>query len=67
MNHCARCRALQGDHFLHCEPDGAFMPATAAAAAAIVLLEIHEPFEASAAGYAYEPDYFDSMRRVRIG
>jgi hypothetical protein len=67
MNHCRRCRALQGDHYLHCEPDGAFMPGTAAAAAAIVLMEIREPFEASAAGYAYEPDYFDVMRRIRIG
>lgn len=23
-NHCPRCRALQGDYFLHCEPSGPF-------------------------------------------
>lgn len=23
-NHCPRCRSLQGDYFLHCEPGGAF-------------------------------------------
>ena len=64
INHCARCGAAQGDDRLHCEPDGAFLPTNPAAAAAVELKEFNEPFEAGAAGYAYEPEYFDFMRRV---
>jgi hypothetical protein len=62
-NHCEHCGALLGDHELHCEPGGAFMPSSEGAAAAIQLLHIHEPFQAVAAGYAVEPEFFGSMRR----
>jgi hypothetical protein len=61
-NHCEHCSALLGDHELHCEPDGAFAPSNAAAAANIELLEISEPFEAAVAGYALEPEFFRCMR-----
>jgi hypothetical protein len=61
-NHCEHCDVLLEDHELHCEPDGAFLPLSEAAAANIVLLQIHEPFEAAAAGYAFEPEFFRFMR-----
>lgn len=60
-NHCEHCGTLLGDHELHCEPDGAFMPASEAAAANIQLQQIQEPFEAVAAGYAFEPEFFGFM------
>jgi hypothetical protein len=62
-NHCAHCGTLLGDHELHCEPDGAFMPSNEAAAADIQLLQIREPFQAAAAGYAFEPEFFGFMRK----
>jgi hypothetical protein len=62
-NHCEHCGALLGDHELHCEPDGAFMPSSEAAAAAVELLDMRAPFEAAAAGYAPEPEFFQFMRR----
>jgi hypothetical protein len=62
-NHCEHCGTLLGDHELHCEPDGAFMPSSEAAAANIHLLSIQEPFEAVAAGYAFEPEFFEFMRK----
>jgi hypothetical protein len=62
-NHCEHCGTLLGDHELHCEPDGAFMPSSEAAAANIHLLRIQEPFEAVAAGYAFEPEFFGFMRK----
>ena len=49
---------------LHCEPDGAFMPTSEDAAARIQLLQIHEPFAALAAGYAFEPEFFRFMHRL---
>ena len=61
-NHCEHCGRLIGDHELHCEP-GAFMPSSEAAAANIELVRIPEPFEAVAAGYAMEPEFFASMRK----
>lgn len=63
-NHCEHCSAPIGDQELHCEPDGAFMPASEQAAAALRLLSIPEPFEAVAAGYSLEPEFFSSMRRI---
>jgi hypothetical protein len=60
-NHCEHCGTLLGDHELHCEPDGAFMPTSQAAAANIQLLRIQEPFAAAAAGYAVEPEFFGCM------
>jgi hypothetical protein len=62
-NHCEHCGTLLGDHELHCEPDGAFMPSSEAAAAHIQLLQIQEPCEAVAAGYAFEPEFFGFMRK----
>ena len=62
-NHCEHCGTLLGDHELHCEPDGAFMPPSEAAAANIHLLLIHEPLQAVAAGYAPDPEFFNFMRK----
>jgi hypothetical protein len=62
-NNCEHCGLLLGDHELHCEPGGAFMPSSAAAAAEIRLLQIDRFFEAAAAGYALEPEFFGFMRR----
>jgi hypothetical protein len=62
-NHCENCDSLLGDHELHCEPDGAFMPSSEAAAANIELLHIHEPLQAAAGGYAVQPEFFGFMRK----
>jgi hypothetical protein len=61
-NHCEHCSRLLGDHELHCEPEGAFVPISEAAAAGIRLLRVDEIFEAAAAGYALEPEFFGLMR-----
>jgi hypothetical protein len=62
-NHCEHCGLLLDDHELHCEPDCGFMPSSEAAAANIQLQQIREPFEAVAAGYAFEPAFFGSMSK----
>lgn len=62
-NHCEHCGAAFEEQDLHCEPGGAFMPSNETAAARIQLLQMSEPFEAVAAGYALEPEYFHFMRR----
>jgi hypothetical protein len=62
-NHCEHCGSMLDDHEQHCEPDGAFFPTSEAAAANVELLRISEPFEAAAAGYALEPEFFSFMRR----
>jgi ribosomal protein S14 len=62
-NHCEHCGSLLGDHELHCELDGAFMPSSEAAAANIQLMHIHEPFQAAAGGYALDPEFFGFMRK----
>jgi hypothetical protein len=62
-NHCEKCGCQLDDHELFCEPEGAFLPTSASAAAAIRLVLVDEPFEASAAGYSYEPPLFDAMIR----
>jgi hypothetical protein len=59
-NHCERCGALQEDHELFCEPEGAFLPTSPAAAATIELLSVHECLEAGAAGYAIDPAFIAS-------
>jgi hypothetical protein len=61
-NHCEHCGNLLGDHELHCEPEGAFMPSSEAAAQNIQLLRYQEPFAAAAVGYACEPEFFACMR-----
>ena len=63
-NHCERCDALLHDHDLHCEPEGAFLPTNPESAAAIRLIRMDEPFEAAAAGYAYEPPFLPSLRET---
>ncbi len=60
-NHCEKCGSLLDDHELHCEPEAAFQPGSAADAANIVLIQIQEPLEAAAGGYAIEPEFFGSM------
>lgn len=63
MNHCSFCGVGQDDFELYCEPEGAFMPISAEAAASIRLCEVNEPFVAQAAGYAYAPEFFDQAQR----
>jgi hypothetical protein len=62
-NHCESCGTLLDDHELHCEPDGPFMPSSEAAASRIQLLRVHEPFEATAAGYTFDPEFLQVMRK----
>ncbi len=62
-NHCDHCGRLLGDHELHCEPEGAFVPVSETAAAGIELLRVDDPFEAAADGYAFEPEFFSHVRR----
>lgn len=47
-NHCMHCDALFGTFYDHCEPEGAFCPVTAEAAARITLREYRKHFEANA-------------------
>jgi hypothetical protein len=56
-NHCAQCGAIQEDHDLFCEPEGAFLPVSPAAASSIELLLIQEALEVAAAGYAIDPQF----------
>jgi hypothetical protein len=56
-NHCENCGSLLEDHELHCEPGGAFMPWSEAAAARIRFRKINEQFEATSAGYAFDPEF----------
>ncbi len=63
-NHCEKCGFVQDDQELFCEPEGAFLPTSESAAGLIHLQTIREAFEAAAAGYAYEPQFFDAMSRT---
>jgi hypothetical protein len=63
-NHCEHCGALQEDHDLFCEPEGAFFPVDAASASVIELTHVGEPFQAATGGYACEPQYFEHMIRT---
>ena len=56
-NHCERCGGIQEDHDLFCEPEGAFLPISPAAASIIEFLPINEFLEAAAAGYALDPEF----------
>jgi len=60
-NHCEHCKSLLDDHELHCEPGGAFMPSSERAAVGIQLVHVQAPFEAAAAGHAFEPEFFGFM------
>lgn len=63
VNHCQHCAQALGDHEVHGEPGGGFTPLSEEDAANIVLTAVAEPFEAMAAGYSLEPDFFAGMRR----
>jgi hypothetical protein len=63
-NHCERCGSTQEDHDLFCEPQGAFVPLSSAAAAAVEVVPIAEPLEAGAAGYTLDPDFMGSEPRA---
>ena len=60
-NHCEHCRLPISDDSVHCEP-GVFVPWDAADAANIELLPVAEAFEAAAAGYALEPEFFEFFK-----
>jgi hypothetical protein len=60
-NHCEKCGSHLDDHELFCEPEGAFLPTSAAGAAVIELIRIDEGIEAATAGYACDPEFFESM------
>jgi len=59
VNHCSCCGAQQADFDLFCEPEGAFVPISPAAAAQIRLITVHEPFEAHASGYGHAPEFLE--------
>jgi hypothetical protein len=64
-NHCQHCDLLIGDDELHGEPGvHGFVLCSEAHAASVDLIEVCEPFEALAAGYCLEPEFFALMRRV---
>ena len=63
-NHCEHCGGLQEDHELFCEPEGAFLPVSPAAAAAIELLPVPEALRVGAAGYAIDPAFIASEARI---
>ncbi len=58
-NHCACCGAFQEDHDLFCEPEGAFLPVSPAAASRIELLPVAQALEVSAAGCAIDPQFVE--------
>jgi len=62
-NHCDACGGAFDDDQLFGEPGGGFLPTSEAEARLIQLVPVNEPLEAGAGGYAYEPQYFDCMRR----
>jgi hypothetical protein len=62
INHCCFCGRKQGEFELYCEPEGAFVPISEAAAASIRLHHVAESIETRASGYAYAPEFFDSHR-----
>jgi hypothetical protein len=64
-NHCEHCGLTVDDDLLHVEPGGhGFVPCSENQAAGVSLIEVAEPFEASAAGYALEPEFFAFMRHI---
>jgi hypothetical protein len=63
-NHCDHCGRFLADQELHCEPEGPFSPSSEAEASRLFLATIDAAFEASAAGYALEPEFFKFMRKL---
>ena len=65
VNHCEHCGRLVDDDLLHVEPGGqGFVPCGEDQAAHVFLMAVDEPFEALAAGYALEPEFFAFMQRI---
>jgi hypothetical protein len=62
-NSCEHCERILDDQQVHGEPGCGFTPQSGDEAAGIVLTEVSEPFEACAAGYSLEPEFFAQMRR----
>ena len=63
-NHCQHCDLVLADDDLHGEPGvHGFVLCSAEHATSIDLIEVREPFEALAGGYALEPEFFSFMRR----
>ena len=60
-NHCAHCNLPLDDQELFCEPGGAFVPLSIRRAKSVRLSHVDEPFAASAAGCAYQPEFFEFM------
>jgi hypothetical protein len=63
VNHCEICARPIGDDELFCEPGGAFLPTSEAAAGHIRLTRVAEGITVSAGGYAEEPAFFPVMGR----
>jgi hypothetical protein len=63
VNHCEICACPIGDDELFCEPGGAFLPTSEAAAALIRLIRVAEGIEVFAGGYAEEPTFFHGIAR----
>lgn len=63
-NHCGHCGFAQDDYDLFCEPEGAFVPTSHEAARRIYLTAVDEAIEVTAAGYAYEPQFYEFMVRA---
>ena len=62
-NHCEACDSLLDDQDLFCEPGGAFLPSSEAAAGAIDLIVFEERFEVAAGGYAPAVQFLAAMSR----
>jgi hypothetical protein len=62
VNHCEHCGQPFSDDELHCEPGG-FMPSRVEDAEAISFSRIDEGFSASAAGYAFAPEFLARLRK----
>jgi hypothetical protein len=62
-NRCVHCDRMLDDQEMHGEPGCGFTPCSEHAAAHILLTEVAEPFQAFAAGYSLEPEFFSQMRR----
>lgn len=62
MNHCEQCGTKLGDHFMHGEPGGAFVPMSPEQASRMSLVRINERFDANCGlGFSSE-DFFDWMQ-----
>ena len=58
---CEHCGHLMEDHYLHCEPGGAFLPRSDGVLEAIHYVEVPVAFSASAGGYTDDPAYMHAI------